>query len=228
MCAPTTHAGSAVCSGSTRVHLAGPQQPAMLAAGHARAQGRCNWACRGLPHACACSRPAARCRRAAQAFHAPSALPLVCCRFPALSPLPQGGGGLRCRMGAHQSRTKAPARLPQEAAPEEPLEHTGFMPKNAQARSSCNTARVRRLIRKGRLGPCWMPLDDGEVRGGLGGRPVSACRPAAAAAAAATCLAAPCRVDRTCCLPPAGRGVPCLHGSVRAAQPHAVLPPEHL
>jgi hypothetical protein len=61
-------------------------------------------------------------------------------------------------MGQQSSRPAAPhpAQAPEPEA-RTPVARTpsGLTPRNAQARVSCNAKRVRRLIRQGRLAPCY-------------------------------------------------------------------------
>jgi hypothetical protein len=73
-------------------------------------------------------------------------------------PVPELARVQSCNMGQHSSRP-AGAQPAQALEPEtrtpEARPPSGLTPRNAQARLSCNAKRVRRLIRQGRLAPCY-------------------------------------------------------------------------
>lgn len=62
-------------------------------------------------------------------------------------------------MGQHQAKPLPQEQLP---LPPPPAPTDGLLPRSSTARLACNPKRVRRLIKAGRLGPCWKPLGDGE------------------------------------------------------------------
>ena len=58
-------------------------------------------------------------------------------------------------------RAAKPLAGPPPPPPADPFTADGWLPRREAARVACNPKRVRRLIQAGRLGPCWMPLQEG-------------------------------------------------------------------
>lgn len=112
------------------------------------------------------------------------------------APLSRPRASCSARMGLQQSRQACALPKPAAEPPAPPPErYDGLIPRSLTARQACNARRVRRLIRAGRLAPCFdesLSGAEGEVRGPA---PRSCGLPAPIAA-------------RYCTLAPAAAGAP--------------------
>ena len=164
---------------------------------------------------------------------------LSCGLSRAPAPFSRPRASCSARMGLQQSRQSCALPKPAAEPPAPPPErYDGLIPRSLTARQACNARRVRRLIRAGRLAPCFeqdLPGAEGEVRVpaprscGLPAPIAARCctlAPAAAGAPAARDHPPSVKVGG----PPAFRlaGMPSLYGALPPPEQHGLLPPRHL